>query len=276
MRRLLPMVALLFAFKSAVAAGVDEGRAALERDDFATALRIILPLLSHNEVPGARSALAKLSWAANGCPAALRSAIEDLRRQAEAGSIEGAFLVGMLNLDHQLTECGSARDPDDRWLILAAENGYVEAQFWLGFGAAWVNEHETMLKWLSRCADGGLPMCQAMMAELFFLPGDPELGIPQDIPRAVTLIKTAAEHGLVVAQLKLSELYQNGTGVPLDTVQALVWLDVAAMRAKIAPPGRAIGPEIMVRRANLTRAMSADDIVRAETLARTWQTTSSP
>lgn len=266
MRYLLSVILLTLLCESVAAGGVDEAKTALDRGDYATALRILVPLTAHVEVPGGREAFNELLQRGRDCPADLRSAVQAFLQQARAGDAQAAFVIGML-ADGKicgLTDAG-------HWLTQAAASGVVEAQFWISFSAAFTDDHQTMLKWSMRCSDGGLLVCQAFMGQVY-LKGDL---IPRDIPKGVALITKAAHRGHFAAQFDLSRLYRDGIGVQRDKVQALMWFDVAIASEKVQVPGAAqllVAPE----RRQLTDAMTAEEIARAEALAKAWQPSSSP
>ena len=79
-----------------------------------------------------------------------------------------------------------------RWYRLAAEQGYVFAQFNLG---------------------------------VMYSRGE---GVPEDDAEAVRWYRLAAEQGDALAQASLGFMYGNGDGVPVDLVFAYMWFDLSA------------------------------------------------
>jgi len=58
-------------------------------------------------------------------------------------------------------------------------------------------------------------------------------GVTKDTEKALSLIQTAAERGLVAAQMRLGEVYHIGTEVEQDLKQALVWYQNAASQGSV-------------------------------------------
>jgi TPR repeat protein len=89
------------------------------------------------------------------------------------------------------------------WMRKAAEQGHVEAQFWLG--------------WMYFCCDYGDE------------PGDTnQYGLPYDMVEATRWWRKAAEQGQASAQEMLGQTYCEGVGVRKDFAQAAFWLGKAA------------------------------------------------
>ncbi len=52
-------------------------------------------------------------------------------------------------------------------------------------------------------------------------------GVAKDVPRALSLWRTAATRQISESQLHLGEAYASGTGVPKDRVEAYAWIRTA-------------------------------------------------
>ncbi len=87
----------------------------------------------------------------------------------------------------------SAQSTDVKKLIQLANQGDVEAQYFLGVAY-----------------DLGVE------------------GVPQDDVQAVKWYRLAADQGYAEAQSKLGLMYQRGQGVPQDYVQAHMWFNLAS------------------------------------------------
>lgn len=87
-------------------------------------------------------------------------------------------------------------------------------------------------------------------------------GVPEDHAMARRLYRLAAEQGDADAQNNLGGMYAEGMGVERDLVQAYMWFEIAA------GIGHAMA---MSNRAFVAAAMGADQIARAEALAKDWR-----
>lgn len=83
-----------------------------------------------------------------------------------------------------------------------------------------------------------------------------------DYETAVKQLGVLAEQGIARAQYQLGAMYQQGQGVAQNDIQALMWVILAAMKGIDA----AVGIQ-----KTLIKEMPADQIVKAERLARDWQ-----
>jgi len=80
------------------------------------------------------------------------------------------------------------------------------------------------------------------------------LGIPQDLPKVVSLYTTAAEAGEFIAQVELGRAYARGLGVPADPASARRWYSAAA-----AQQGRVLdGEELREAKAYLKSNTEAE------------------
>ncbi len=92
-------------------------------------------------------------------------------------------------------------------------------------------------------------------------------GVQRDYAEAAKWVRKAAEQGYAPAQAYLGVLYWNGQGVPQDAVLAYKWLNLAATQ----------DPDAVGERDVAATQMTADEIAKAQRLAREWKpTTSSP
>ncbi|MGN0866204.1 MAG: tetratricopeptide repeat protein [Oligosphaeraceae bacterium] len=182
-----------------------------------------------------------------------------LLNRAKMGDPEAQFQVGRAYLNGD----GVQQDADEglAWLILAMENGHVEARALLanmgialvkqceyGLGipllrkAADQGNTEAML-WLGLCAMNGwgLNMADPELAVSWYqkaaLCGNATAqykmgccyergtGVRKNLTEAATWYREAALLGLVEAQLALGKCYAYGLGVQEDKEEALQWLN---------------------------------------------------
>ena len=100
----------------------------------------------------------------------------------------------ILGLWYDTGDYGLTEDDQEavRWYRLAAEQGWVDAQYHLG---------------------------------LMYADGE---GVPEDDEEAVGWYRLAAEQGYASAQTNLGLMYVNGEGVPEDLVLAYMWYNLSA------------------------------------------------
>ena len=81
------------------------------------------------------------------------------------------------------------------------------------------------LEILEKLAEAGDPEAQLLTARIYQLDRG---GVPRDDQKAASWFERAALQGVAAAQLRLAELMETGTGLPIDARMALVW----ALRAE--------------------------------------------
>lgn len=114
---------------------------------------------------------------------------EELRPLADAGDPRAQYIMGVMALNGL---AGDAQPNEGAaWLLLAAEQNYVEAQ--------------------------------VELARLYKT-GE---GVEQDFSKMVYWYRRAAEQGHVGAQLFVADAYAYGQGVETDFIEAYMWYDVA-------------------------------------------------
>lgn len=88
-------------------------------------------------------------------------------------------------------------------------------------------------------------------------------GVPHDYKEARKWYLLAAEQGHHLAQFYLGWIYAGGKGVPKDFVRAHMWINIAIANAS----GEA-KKEFIVDRDSLAKSMTADQIAKAQELAK--------
>lgn len=130
----------------------------------------------------------------------------------------------MLNL--QTAEQMLAREKgDEEALMIRAESGHYQAQYYVGKRKLDSQEYEEARKWLRKSADQRFALAIKELAEMH----DRGLGVNQSGVEAAKLYIQAAELGYVPAQIKLAGKYLSGDGVEKNPEHALFWLKVAAV-----------------------------------------------
>lgn len=88
----------------------------------------------------------------------------------------------------------------------------------IGGGSAWSTVAE-----LNAAAQRGLPKACAQLGEMLLRGTD----VPQDGPRALSLLEQAARGGVRTSIFNLGAFYANGRGTATNYPEALAWLIVA-------------------------------------------------
>ena len=195
--RVSVLTALLIAalYASAPAADLEAGLEAVERDDYAAALREFLPLAVQGD------ALAQLMMGGMyadgvGVPQDDTEAVTWWRKAAQQGEAEAQYRLGFMYANGR----GVPQDDTEAanqfsasvWYRRAAEQGHAEAQGSLG--AMYANGQ----------------------------------GVPKDGAEAAKWYRKAAEQGNVGGQTNLGAMLLMGESVSQDKVQAYAWLHIAA------------------------------------------------
>lgn len=125
-----------------------------------------------------------------------------------------------------------------RWLMAAADAGFVTAQFAMGqalesgrFGDRQLVEAHG---WYERAALAGSTEAQVAVATGFYL----GRGARKDAVEAARWFREAAKRGDVGAQYLLASMYEQGDGLARDLRLARYWYDVAARNGDEAAPGK--------------------------------------
>ena len=87
-------------------------------------------------------------------------------------------------------------------------------------------------------------------------------GRPVDLVNAARWYQRAADLGNAIAQLNLGEMYMLGLGVARDTVQAHLWLSLAARQSR---------DWARERRDELAKEMTPEQLDHAKRLQRDWK-----
>jgi TPR repeat protein len=245
-------------------AGRAEGALALERGDYATALREFRLLAEQGDTV-ALSLLGDMYTQGWGVPQDYTQAAQWYRRAADQGDAGAQMILG-----HMYTQgWGVPQDYTQamQWYRRAADQGDADAQKSLGdmyvLGRDVPQDFAQAAQWYRRAADQGNARAQTQLGGLY----DSGRGVPQDYTQAMQWYRRAAEQGSAEGQYNLGTLYTQGRGLPQDYAQAYGWFDLAAAHL---PPGANREKAIRARdllAARLTPAQLAD--VQART--RTWQ-----
>ena len=149
-----------------------------------------------------------------------------------------------------------------RELSEGAEQGDLEAQNELGVkyiqGKGVVGDYEEAVKWFRMAAERGYAPAQKNLGQMYLL----GKGVAQNLAQAVDWSRRAAEQGNAGGQYNLGVAYAEGKGVAQDWVQAHMWFNISATNGK---EGK------RYTRYEVERKMTAEQIARAQELAREWK-----
>jgi len=182
---------LLAVAEPALATPLEDGVAAYERNDFATALKLWLPL-------------------------------------ADAGSAEAQDRVGLLYANGQGVTQDEAKAVE--LYRKAADQGDADAELSLsayylrGYGPLPRNV-QLALTWLQKSADQDSAEAAFRLGSLYL---SPPYEISRNAETAAEWYRKAADQGYQVAEIELGQLYSQGLGVKQDKEQALYWLREAS------------------------------------------------
>lgn len=192
MRKLIELliVGALLSVGQMVSAGpFEDGLAAAERDDYATALKLWRPLADAGDAK-AQFNLGVAYGTGKGITRDDKEAAKWYRLSAEQGTVQAQNNLGRMYAEG----LGVARDPKEavKWWRLAADRGNASAQRNLG---------------------------------LMYSAGT---GVARDYEEAVKWYRRAIERGDAVARNNLGLAYETGQGVEQDRLRAEMWFILAA------------------------------------------------
>lgn len=195
-----PLLALLVTMGALPAlAGWEEGQAAYQRRDWATAVKEFQPL-------------------------------------AASGHVAALSRLGHMTLHGQGVAKNEAEAL--RLLLAAAEKGDALAQNTVGglyFRGVGTNRDVAQaLLWFGRAIDQGQPNAQNNLGQLYLFGN----GVAKDETKAVDLLRKAAEKGIAASWETLGIAYWDGRGVAPDHAEALRWYRKAAERGMVIAQNR--------------------------------------
>ena len=146
-------------------------------------------------------------------------ALSVLTDLAEKGVPEAQFWCG---------RCEEDKSDAAEWYQKAAEQGYIEAQRWLGnmYYSGELGEHDysSALKYYTMAAEQGDASSQEMLGRMY----RDGTGVVQNYIQAMEWYQKAAAQGEVIAQRAIGHLYREGEGVSKDYQEAVAWFKKAA------------------------------------------------
>ena len=170
-------------------AGIDEGLAAYQRKDWATALREFTPLAQTGETV-AQSRLGHMYLNGFGVAKDTTEGVDLITKAAEKGDALAQNTLGGL--------------------------------YFRGVGVP--RDTARALLWFGRAADQNQPNALNNLGQLYFIGN----GVPKDEAKALDYLRRAADMGVSASWESLGIAYWHGRGVPADHAQAVAWLKKAA------------------------------------------------
>jgi TPR repeat protein len=141
---------------------------------------------------------------------------------------------------------------------IATAQGNVDAQVFIGAfyvqGLVVKQDYHRAMGLFKLAANRGHTEAQFNIGQMYIQ----GMGVVQDYAEAVRWYKLAAAQGYTTAQFNLGVLYDEGLGVGQDYVRAHMWFNLAAPK----------DPKAAAKRTELAKAMTPQQIVQAEKLAR--------
>ena len=188
-------------------------------------LEQLLPKLAAEGNSLAQGALAQFYIAGEGTPAQRTEAVKWCRKAAEQGEADAqnamgaGYAVGDA-LPQDFTEAVN-------WFRLAAEQGHTEGQIGLGLaylkGDGILCDETQAVHWWQTAAEGGSSKAQYLLGKLYGIRGS-----LCNFTEAARWYRKAADLGHPRAHYEIALLYQEGSGVTQDSVEAYACMKVAA------------------------------------------------
>ncbi len=243
------MLAVLLSVAGTAAADpLEDGKAALAKKDYATALRLLNPLASGGN-PAAEYEIATMYVGGQGVPKNDATAAAWLQKSAAQGDANAELLLALFYARGQ----GVAQD--DKlglaWLAKAAAQGGTDAQGQLrgiyyynrgayDHGVALTPDQiaAKALPGLRKLADSGDAMAQLALGSIY----EQGRGAPKDEAQAATWYRRAADQGVPNAEIALAGMYRDGRGLAKDPAAAAYWLNAAKAQDANKSPAAPVSP----------------------------------
>jgi TPR repeat protein len=226
----LLLALMLTVGSSIVGAGpYEDGNAAYERDDYATALKLFRPLAEHGHAQ-AQITMGMMYLEGKGVTLDHKEAAKWFRLAADQGNAEAQKVLGDIFYDG---ENGVVQDYREaaKWYRLAADQGDADAQAALGDifydgGIGVTQDYKEAAKWYRLAADQGDTDAQMRLGYMYYN----GQGVTRDDGEGRKRYRLAAEQGNADAQFFLGGIYNQGKGVPQDYREAAKWYRLAAQQ----------------------------------------------
>lgn len=304
-RHILAFMAVLIATATATAtapafAGPNEdAKAAYDRKDYSSAIRIWAPLASEGngkaqfglglmyangqgvdqdvqkgialiDQAAKQGVVEAITFFASALTAEPEKAVPLWRRAAELGDALAQYNLGVVyaqglgGMKSDLREAAT-------WYRKAAEQGNADAQYSLGDlyrrGEGVFQDYDLAIKWFRIAANAGHIEAQRSMGYIY----DNGEGVPKDYVASAKWWRVAADRGDPASQYFLGNSYMTGRGVQKDNVQAHKWMNLSHSRIPASDSTRR--KVIAEQLAAIEKLLKPGQILEAQKLARDWKPT---
>ncbi len=157
----------------------------------------------------------------------------ELLNRAAIGNSDAQFALAELYMQSELEH---HIELAEEWALKAAQNGNIEAMYWLGEGYhAYAKDmleedpteaktyFEHAFRWLEQAAKLKHPAALLELSSLY-RSGN---GVKKDVKKSVELVEQSAKLGEVQAMRDLACIYEHGLGVDIDLTKADEWANQA-------------------------------------------------
>jgi len=190
-KRVFAFVAVCLLLAGPTVAGpLEDGRAAYQRSDDATAVRLLKPLADDGDA-AAQFLVGVMYENGRGVPQRFVEAVKWYWLSAKQGNAQAQLNLGVMFAEGR----GGARDPiaAENWFRLAAEQGVAKAQFKLAaiYAGGDAPDYAEAIKWCRRAAEQGDTEAQGLLGIMHGL----GRGVAQDLVVAHMWLSLAVAHG---------------------------------------------------------------------------------
>jgi len=204
---------------------IDEAYAAMERHDYAKALKLITPLATKGDAL-AQIMLGRMCAGGHGVPQDYAEAAKWFRLAADQGNADAeTLLAGAYFSGHGVPQNYTEAM---KWFRLSASQGNAEAQTYLGasyyLGQGVPQNDAEAVKWYRLAAEHGNANGQWLLGSMY----EVGRGVAQNDAEAVKWYRLAAKQGNAIGQWSLGATYADGRGVLQDYAEAVKWYRLAA------------------------------------------------
>ena len=259
--RLLAVAFVLAALASPSSAGpVEDGGAAYEHGDYASALRLLRTPAEQGNAD-AQMLVGIMYHDGQGVPQDYAQAAQWMHKAAEQNNVLAEASLGAWYHEGD----GVPKDEAEamRWMERAAVQGAPQAQFIVALWHEQNRNYARALKWYRVLAGRGDADSQNDVGHIY----ETGRGVAQNYAEAATWYRLAADQGNAKAQNNLGTLYAKGQGVPRDDVQAYMWFALSAAQNN-APAAE--------NRDAAAASMTPAQIAEANKLVQAWKPKSPP
>ncbi len=149
------------------------------------------------------------------------TALKEWKALASKGSAEAQFQLGVMYGSGMGVE--SNIDTAVQWYAKAAKQNHAKAAHVMSIayrgGQGVIKDEAASLEWLKKAAELGAPRAQNSLGDRYF-DGD---GLAKDFAQALAWYQKAANQNDALGQRNIAYCHANGAGIPKDEVKAEEW-----------------------------------------------------